>query len=239
MKEYLFTRQNRSNISNYIDKLTTATSLSSLYDLLTSKYYDSLIFLKPIIVINSTNQCQVRKHEAGYDAFMSGIIFLKMIYLYKQKHFNNKLDFNEHQSIFDICLNEIQIFKNRFYSTFLPFISLNRYDTNEIFKKKNLQQCLVIRKHSKERIDLSDIITKFNAYCTMEYEINRNLDTIYLLFQSERCQRQILQDYIDDPLYKIEKFNWFKHSLVVKYSFGISIVMTGICIAFLLKKRQI
>ncbi|CAF3272694.1 unnamed protein product [Rotaria socialis] len=241
MKEYLFTRQNRSNISNYIDKLTTATSLSSLYDLLTSKYYDSLIFLKPIIEINSTNQFQyqVRKHEAGYDAFMSGIIFLKMIYLYKQKHFNNKLDFNEHQSIFDICLNEIQIFKNRFYSTFLPFISLNRYDTNKIFKKKTLQQCLVIQKHSKERIDLPDIITKFNAYCTMEYEVNRNLNKIYLLFQSERCQRQILQDYIDDPLYKIEKFNWFKHSLVVKYSFGISIVMTGICIAFLLKKRQI
>lgn len=56
MKEYLLTRQNRSNISNYIDNLTTATSLSSLYDLLSSKYYDSLIFLKPIIEIKSTDR---------------------------------------------------------------------------------------------------------------------------------------------------------------------------------------
>jgi hypothetical protein len=60
MKQYLFTRQNRSNISNYIDNLTVATSLSSLYDLLTSKYYENLIFLKPIIEINSTDRY---KHE--------------------------------------------------------------------------------------------------------------------------------------------------------------------------------
>lgn len=56
MKEYLFTRQNRSNVSNYIENLTTATSLSSLFDLLTSKYYENLIFFKPIIEINSTDR---------------------------------------------------------------------------------------------------------------------------------------------------------------------------------------
>jgi len=60
MKEYLFTRQNRSNISNYVESLTTSTSLSSLYDLLTSKYYENLIFFKPIIEINSTDRY---KHE--------------------------------------------------------------------------------------------------------------------------------------------------------------------------------
>ncbi len=60
MKQYLFTRQNRSEISNYIDNLTTATSLSSLYDLLTSKYYENLIFFKPIIELNPTDRY---KHE--------------------------------------------------------------------------------------------------------------------------------------------------------------------------------
>jgi len=60
MKEYLFTRQNRSNISNYVESLTTSTSLSSLYDLLTSKSYENLIFFKPIIEINSTDRY---KHE--------------------------------------------------------------------------------------------------------------------------------------------------------------------------------
>jgi hypothetical protein len=56
MKQYLFTRQNRSEISNYIENLTTATSLSSLYDLLTSKYYENLIFFKPIIEIESNDR---------------------------------------------------------------------------------------------------------------------------------------------------------------------------------------
>lgn len=60
MKQYLFTRQNRSDISNYIDNLTTATSLSSLYDLLTSKYYENFIFFKPSIEIDSIDRY---KHE--------------------------------------------------------------------------------------------------------------------------------------------------------------------------------
>ncbi|CAF0809101.1 unnamed protein product [Adineta steineri] len=239
MKQYLFTRQNRSNISNYVETLSMSTSLSSLYDLLISKYYENLVFLKPVIEITSTDRYknEVWKHEAGYDAYMSGIVFLKLIYLYKQKKFN-KIEFNEHQSIFDICLNEIQLYKNRFYAIFIPYISLNRYDINKKYKKK-LQQCLVLEKHNKEQLDMSDIISHFNSYCSMEYEINRNLNKIYLLFQSEQCQRRILKDYLNHPLYKIEKFHWFKHSLFIQYSFAISsIVLTGICISFLVKRRM-
>lgn len=168
---------------------------------------------------------------------MSGIIFLKLIYLYKQKNFN-KMEFNEYQSIFDLCLNDIQLFKNRFYSTFTSYISLNRGDMNKNVKKK-LQYCLVIKKHNQEKIDLSQIMSSFNSYCSMEYEINRNLNEIYLLFQSEHCQRQILRDYANHPLYRIEQYNWFKHSLFFKYSLGISIVMTGICMFFLVKTRRL
>jgi hypothetical protein len=167
---------------------------------------------------------------------MSGVIFLKLIYLYKQKKVQ-KIEFNEHQSIFDICLNDIQIYKNRFYSTFISYLSLNRFDNHRNLNKK-YQQCLVLQKHDKQKIDMSDIISRFNSYCSMEYEINGNLNQIYLLFQSENCQRQILRDYLNDPLYKIEKFHWFKHSFIRKYSFGISIVMTGICIFLLLKHRM-
>jgi hypothetical protein len=68
MKEYLFTRQNRPNISNYVESLTTSTSLSSLYDLLTSKYYENLIFFKPIIEINSTDRY---KHEIRVNFYFS------------------------------------------------------------------------------------------------------------------------------------------------------------------------
>jgi hypothetical protein len=167
---------------------------------------------------------------------MSGVVFLKLIYLYKQKKLS-QIEFNEQQSLYDICLNEIQIFKNRFYSTFTPYISLNRNDRNKTLHRK-LQQCLVLQKHDNEKLDMSDIISRFNSYCSMEYEINRNLNKIYLLFQSEHCQRQILKDYFNHPLYKIEKFHWFKHSLFMKYSLGISIVMTGICILFLVKRQM-
>jgi hypothetical protein len=70
MKHYLFIRQNRSEMSNYIDSLTAATSLSSLFDLLTSKYYENLIFFKPIININSTDRY---KNEVWvkYNSFFS------------------------------------------------------------------------------------------------------------------------------------------------------------------------
>ena len=75
MKDYLFARQNRSEISNYIDNLTTATSLSSLYDLLTSKYYENLIFFKPIIEMNSTDRY---KHEVWVRSYIS-FVFLRNI----------------------------------------------------------------------------------------------------------------------------------------------------------------
>jgi hypothetical protein len=57
-------------MSNYIDSLTAATSLSSLFDLLTSKYYENLIFFKPIININSTDRY---KNEVWvkYNSFFS------------------------------------------------------------------------------------------------------------------------------------------------------------------------
>lgn len=167
---------------------------------------------------------------------MSGVVFLKLIYLFKQKKCQ-QIEFNQQQSLFDICLNDIQIYKNRFYSTFIPYITLNRYDKNHIYKKKS-QQCLVLQKHNQEKLDLSDIMQRFNSYCSMEYKMNKNLTQIYLLFQSENCQRQILRDYLNDPLYKIEKFSWFKHSLFMKYSFGLSIVMTGICFFLLVKQRM-
>ena len=147
------------------------------------------------------------------------------------------MEYNKHQTIFDVCLNDIQVYKNRFYSSFIPYISLNRYDQNKFIKKK-FQQCLVLQKYNHDKLDMSDIITRFNAYCSMEYEINQKLNQVYLLFQSENCQKQILRDYINDPLYKIERFNWFKHSFIVQYSLGISIVMTGICFFLLVKHRM-
>jgi hypothetical protein len=77
MKKYLFTRQNRSDISNYVDNLTTATSLSSLYDLLTSKFYDNLIFFKPIIEMNSTDRY---KNEVWVNYLFNSFILLTIFF---------------------------------------------------------------------------------------------------------------------------------------------------------------
>ena len=140
---------------------------------------------------------------------MSGVIFLKLIYLYKQKRVD-KIDFNEHQWIFDICLNEMNSYKNRFYSSFLPCISLNRYDKNVSCEQK-LQQCLVVEHHNHEQLDMSDLISRFDTYCAMEYEVSRNGKKVYLLFQSESCERRILNDYFNHSIYRVEKFQWFQH----------------------------
>lgn len=60
MKDLLFTRQHRTERSHYINNLTTATSLSSLYDLLTSKSYDNLLFFKPTIEIHSDDRYEIQ-----------------------------------------------------------------------------------------------------------------------------------------------------------------------------------
>lgn len=179
-----------------------------------------------------------QKHEAGYDAYMSGVIFLKLIYLYAQKQ-KQTIDFHPDQSLFDLCLNDIQPFKNRFYSTFLPYISLNRYDRKEIPRKndKKFHQCLVLQKYDQNKLDMSDIITRFSSYGAMDYQINGNLNQVFLLFQSNSSQRRILKDYSNHSVYQIETFHWWKHSFLRQYSLGLTIVMTGIGIFLLVKYR--
>ena len=251
MREFLFTRQHRSNISTYVKNFTTSTSLSSLYGLLTSKYYETLIFLKPTIEVDATDRYKdevrvtssllfgsssnapFQTHEAGYDAYMSGVIFLKLIYLYRQK----KVDCHDQPSIFNICLNDIQLYKNRFYAILLSYIPLNRHDVKHASAKRS-QQCLVIEKHNREPLDMSDIVSRFDAYAVMEYELSRNGKKAYLLFQSEHCQRRILKDYLDHAVYKIEQFHWFNHSLIIQNAFSVSIVLAGICLCFLVKRRM-
>lgn len=85
MKEYLFTRQNRSNKSKYIENITTATSLSSLYDLLTSKYYDSLIFFKPIIELNSTHRYKNENFVIDIYPMMSRNLYFLMYFFRNMK----------------------------------------------------------------------------------------------------------------------------------------------------------
>lgn len=164
---------------------------------------------------------------------MSGVIFIKLIYLYAQKQKQtNELHF-------DLCLNEIQRLKNRFYSTFLPFISLNRYDRKEICSKndKTFRRCLVLQKYDQNKLDMSDIITRFSSYGPMDYQINDNLKQVFLLFQSELSQQRILKDYSGHSVYQIETFHWWKHSFLRSYSLGLTIVITGIGIFLLVKFR--
>ena len=87
----------------------------------------------------------------------------------------------------------VQIYKNRFYSTFISYISLNRYDINKNLNKKLSTMSCMYKNMINKNLDMSDIISRFNSYCSMEYELNGNLNKIYLLFQSENCQRQILK----------------------------------------------
>ena len=167
---------------------------------------------------------------------MSGVIFLKLIYLFEQKQ-KKKIEFDQQALLFDLCLNDIQVFKNRFYSTFLPYISLNRYDRNACRKTNRFQRCLVVQKSDHNKLDMSDILTRFSSYGTIDYEFNSTFTRVFLLFQSEYCQREILKDYTNDSFYQIEEFHWFKHSTFVQYSLGLSFVMTGIGIFLLVKYR--
>lgn len=227
----------RTDLFSTQRNLATNTSLSSLFNLLSSKTYDQQIFLKPIVEILATDryQNQTWNHEAGYDAYMSGVIFLKLIYFYKQKQ-TPKIESNSYQTVFDICLNEIQIFKNRFYSIINCYVPLNRNDQLKT-KNKQFRYCLVFEKINQDKIDIEDLICRLNSYGFIRYESNEKLTRLYLFFQSEYALKQIMIDYGNHSIYKIEKFNWFKHRFVSKYSTGISILLAGICIFLLVKVR--
>lgn len=166
---------------------------------------------------------------------MSGVIFLKLIYLYKQKR-TSKGDFYAHPSIFDICLNDVQPYKNRFYTALHPYIPLNQHDVPRVSPTRS-HQCLVVETRRRQPLDMSDIVSRFGAYGAMEYERSRTGKTVYLVARSEHSHRRILQDYRADAVYKIEPYYWLKHSLIIHSAFSISVVLLGVGLCFLVKRR--
>lgn len=161
---------------------------------------------------------------------MCGVIFLKMIYVYRQKT-SHSIELTDRSAFYERGLNDIQPFKNRFYATSMPFVSLNRNDRHRPFTR-TYRTCLVVEKHDHSLIDTSDIQSRFTSSCSIEY---RNLRQIFVRCPSEHGHRQLLQEYTDHPLYKVEEYHWLKHAAWIKYGVGASLVMTGISIFFLVK----
>ncbi|CAF0779651.1 unnamed protein product [Didymodactylos carnosus] len=241
-------QQVQENLSNYVENFTTNTALSSLYDLLTSKFYDNQIFYKPKIDFAS-DECggqryknEKWKHEAGYDAYMAGCIFVKLIYFYKQKKLAESTNYNQIKKTanfyskiseqphltFELCLYEMKIFKNRIHlvtsSSNIPCLCVNKNDIYSTNSNKSLYQsssyCLVVKRKTKNslsmKLDMNDIVPRFSSYCPMKFDLNSNSTRVYLTFKSQNCLRIILNDYDDHHLYQIEKYSPFKHSIVIQ-----------------------
>ena len=166
---------------------------------------------------------------------MSGIIFLKMIYFYRQKKFS-PIDYSNHFSSYQICLNDLQIYQNRFYSTLFSFISLNRLDLEVNFHRK-YPFCLVLSKHNEESIDLSDLQCRFHGYGSFEYQFDRSSQQVFLYLSSEEYQRRLLNSYGNHSIYKIEEFHFWKHSIWMSYSRYFSLICLGLSLVYLIEHR--
>lgn len=165
---------------------------------------------------------------------MTGVIFLKMIYFYRQKKID-QIDYPGQMRFYQICLNEIQVFENRFYSTLFPHMSLNRSDLSLNFHRQ-YPSCLVVRKHNDEILDLSDIQCRFHPYGSFEYQFNRSCQWLKLYLPSEQCQRRILTDYSNHSIYKIEEYQFWKHSRWFHWSRRYSWFIVGlslVCISLI------
>ena len=167
---------------------------------------------------------------------MAGVVFLKFLYLHRQKKCHQN-DFHEHELFYNLCVNEIQLFKDRFYCTFQPYISLNRNDTPKAFSR-TWSHCLVLEKHNQEALDLVDVQSHLTSYGSMEYDFRYPFHRIYLFVQSEQCQRRILKDYLHHSLFHVETFTWWKHAIWMQYVRRISVLAMGLGILFLVKRRM-
>lgn len=167
---------------------------------------------------------------------MAGVVFLKFLYLHRQKKCHQN-DFHDHELFYNLCMNEIQVFKDRFYCTFQPYISLNRNDTPKAFSR-TWSHCLVLQKHNHEALDLVDVQSHLTSYGPMEYDFRYPFHRIYLFVQSEQCQRRILKDYLHHSLFDVEKFTWWKHAIWLQCVRRISVLAMGLGILFLVQRRM-
>lgn len=154
----------------------------------------------------------VNNHDAGYDAYITSKLFIKL----HQVLFSNK------SKVYETIISNFSTFKNKLnYSSGMYTWDFNEITNNNKIPENNISEVFVLRGFINEFIDgdeLTTLLTKFLEVKDVKLFKNyRNNNVFFTLFKNEKIIE--LNEAIDDSIEKGIKLDYKeKELLIIKYS---------------------
>lgn len=187
------------------NKDSSSTSLGSLFDRYQDKenvFHPPHIIFEPKGIYKSVDE--QHPHDAGWDSYMTGFIFLKMtdelIRIQRKHKYLMNITSLEIFSAVDRWKNLVCIARAR-----IPHLNLQGDDPPS--KRPPL---LFVSSYGNKRLGAHELNTAFRNYEPL-HKIPFNTHSALIAVPNYTSLRRILVDFSSSPEFKVEKYSLFKH----------------------------
>ncbi|OWF52139.1 poly(A)-specific ribonuclease PNLDC1-like [Mizuhopecten yessoensis] len=210
------------------------SSLQMLYQSLSSLAGQQFVIDTPSVVHTSDRyKDESRPHEAGFDAYMSGFVFLRLSHMLTFLNVNSTdvrpCPFRRYRTEMAPYKNKINIIRGN-----VNHVCLDGPDPPS-FRPELLY---VQSKHQSHDLHLMQLLKWFSRHGTVDVQITDSQRAL-VAASNYRCSKEILKAFQNHKMITVTKYNKWKHSPVIRrYLWAGAILSGGACVLALLSSRK-
>lgn len=210
------------------------SSLGMLYQALSSPAGQQFVIDAPSVVHASESyKDNSRPHEAGYDAYMSGFVFLRLSHILT---FFNVKSTEVRPCPFSRYMVELKPYRNK--------INIIRGHLNHLCldgpdPPSSRPDLLFVRsKHSSFELHVLQLVRWFSKHGTVDIQIT-DPHRALVATSNHYCSKDILKAFRNHNKITVTKYNKWRHSPVIRrYIWAGAILSGGACLLALLSSRK-
>ena len=163
-------------------------------------------------------------HEAGYDAFMAGVVFLRMAHMFTMHGWNKSrtrpVRFYEYETKLESSLNAVNIIRAS-----INFVRLDGPDP-----ESQRQEMLFVRSKTYKPLRMGQLAKLFSAYGSVDIKIQHTSEAM-VATGNYRCARDILKAFRQHESLYVAKYSMWKHSRIVNRLLWAGLLISGsVCV---------
>ncbi|PIK44614.1 putative poly(A)-specific ribonuclease PARN-like domain-containing protein 1 [Apostichopus japonicus] len=212
-----------------------STALQSLYLTLKNSAAKLSALNPPTIIIHHTSpkyEHAEHLHEAGYDSYLAGFIFIKLAHMLTVTKLGRAssplITFHDYVQSIQPSVNKLYLMRAN-----VGYVSLKGSDPSY-----NIPGWLYVQSKDSSALDASELAELFEGYSTVDVRLIDRKTAIIAVSSFIGC-RNILKDFKSDGQLLVRKYNIFQHNKLVRYSLWGSLALMGaICVWALLGDQK-
>ncbi|XP_042214075.1 poly(A)-specific ribonuclease PNLDC1-like [Homarus americanus] len=209
------------------DEVSILFNNTSLYDLASSMKRASSVLYKPSLIhhppVNKYSGDKAVLHEAGYDAYVTGMCFLSMAHLYTMLMMTSRL---QHRPLSP--QEHVYALKNFANRVHIPRATISYMElTGRDPRSKRPPWLLVEPRNRSVRVTPGMVSTTLAQYGSLDV-IRRNNSSVLVATANWKCVRDILMNLSEDSRMKAQLYKRLKHSPLIRtLAWSGALVSTG------------